>query len=95
LLEGKLPPIDFHEIMALIAPRALLDISAINDGVEATQRQRVLMNIEVMKAFELENASDRFAFFVHGKKHSVPEESRELIASWLKSQLNEFPSEKP
>lgn len=95
LLEGKLPPIDFHEIMALIAPRALLDISAINDGVEATQRQRVLMNIEVMKAFELENASDRFAFFVHGKKHSVPEESRELIASWLKSQLNESPSDKP
>jgi cephalosporin-C deacetylase-like acetyl esterase len=95
LLEGKLPPIDFHEIMALIAPRALLDISAINDGVEATQRQRVLMNMEVMKAFELEHASDRFAFFVHGKKHSVPEESRELIASWLKSQLHESPSEKP
>jgi pimeloyl-ACP methyl ester carboxylesterase len=88
LLEGKLPPIDFHEIMALTAPRALLDISAINDGVEATQRQRVIMNIEVMKAFELENAADRFAFFVHGKKHSVPDESRELIASWLRSQLS-------
>lgn len=91
LLEGKLPPIDFHEVMALTAPRALLDISAVNDGVEATQRQRVLMNLEVMKAFELENAADRFAFFVHGKKHSVPEESRELMASWLKSQLNAEP----
>jgi len=88
LLEGRLPPIDFHEIMALISPRALLDISAVNDGVEATQRQRVVMNLEVMKAFQLENAADRFAFFVHGKQHSVPDESRELIASWLRSQLN-------
>jgi dienelactone hydrolase len=89
LLEGTLPPIDFHEIMALVAPRALLDISAVNDGVEATQRQRVLMNLEVMKAFQLENAAQRFAFFVHGKQHSVPEESRELMASWLHSQLTE------
>jgi dienelactone hydrolase len=87
LLEGRLPPIDFHEIMALVSPRALLDILAVNDGVELTQRQRVVMNLEVMKAFQLENAADRFAFFVHGKKHSVPEESRELMASWLHSQL--------
>lgn len=95
LLEGKLPPIDFHEIMALAAPRALLDISAINDGVAATQRQRVVMNIEVMKAFELENAADRFAFFVNGKKHSVPDETRALIAGWLKSQLQQEPSLPP
>ncbi len=91
LLEGKLPPIDFHEIMALITPRALLDISAVNDGVEATQRQRVLMNLEVMKAFQIEDAADRFAFFVHGKQHSVPEESRELMSSWLHSQLEHLP----
>lgn len=29
LLEGKLPPIDFHEIIALISPRTFLDLSAI------------------------------------------------------------------
>jgi|694.fasta_scaffold06540_15 pimeloyl-ACP methyl ester carboxylesterase len=92
LLEGKLPPIDFHEIMALISPRALLDISAVNDGVEATQRQRVIMNLEVMKAFQFENAAERFAFFVNGKQHSVPDESRELMASWLRSQLNSVDS---
>ena len=32
LLEGKLPPIDLHEIIALIAPRAFLDLSGLNDG---------------------------------------------------------------
>ncbi|MGI9428868.1 MAG: dienelactone hydrolase family protein, partial [Bythopirellula sp.] len=28
LLQGQLPPIDFHEIISLIAPRAFLDVSA-------------------------------------------------------------------
>lgn len=29
LLRGESPPIDMHEIMALIAPRALLDLSGV------------------------------------------------------------------
>lgn len=50
LLEGRLPPIDFHEIMALIAPRAYLDVSALNDGDGKTQRQRALVLMKVMDA---------------------------------------------
>lgn len=83
LLEGRLPPIDFHEIMALIAPRAWLDVSALNDGNPLTQRQRLLMLMKVMDVYELEGAPDRFAFYVHGHGHAVPHESRELIYGWL------------
>ena len=87
LLKGNLPPIDMHEIISLIAPRAFLDVSALNDGPALTQRQRVLMNMKIMDAYELENAPQNFAFYVHGQGHSVPHESRALMYGWMDKHL--------
>lgn len=87
LLRGELPPIDFHEIIALIAPRAYLDVSALNDGNPLTQRQRVLMLMKIADVYELLGKADRFGFFVHGRGHSVPHESRELIYAFLDAHL--------
>ncbi|MDA1315497.1 MAG: dienelactone hydrolase family protein [Acidobacteria bacterium] len=87
LLAGKLPPIDFHEIMALIAPRAFLDLSALNDGDPLTQRQRVLMLMKVMDVYELESKPANFAFYVHGRAHSVENESRALMYAWMDTHL--------
>jgi dienelactone hydrolase len=87
LLKGDLPPIDFHEIIALIAPRAFLDVSGMNDGDGNVQRQRVLMLSSVMGVYELVGAPQNFAFFVHGRGHSVEHESRELIYGWLDANL--------
>ncbi|QDV50398.1 dienelactone hydrolase family protein [Gimesia fumaroli] len=87
LLKGELPPIDFHEIMALVAPRAYLDLSGLNDGDPLTQRQRILMLLKVMDVYELEKAPQNFAFFVHGKGHSVAHESRELMYGWMDTHL--------
>lgn len=87
LLEGKLPPIDFHEIMALAAPRAFLDVSALNDGNGLTQRQRALMLMKVMDVYELENAANNFSLYIHGAEHSVPHASRALIYAWMDTHL--------
>jgi hypothetical protein len=87
LLEGRLPPIDFHEIMALIAPRAFLDLSGLNDGPPLTQRQRPLMLMKVMDVYELEKRPQNFAFYVHGRGHSVAHESRQLIYGWMDTHL--------
>lgn len=87
LLDGELPPIDFHEIMALVAPRAYLDLSGLNDGNPLTQRQRILMLLKVMDVYELEKAPQNFAFFVHGRGHSVAHESRELMYGWMDTHL--------
>jgi pimeloyl-ACP methyl ester carboxylesterase len=87
LLAGNLPPIDMHEIIALIAPRPFLDISALNDGHPLTQRQRVLMNLKIMDVYELEKAPQNFAFYVHGQGHSVPHDSRELMYAWMDKHL--------
>lgn len=87
LLEGRLPPIDFHEIMALVAPRALLDVSALNDGNPLVQRQRVLMLMKVADVYQLVGKPENFGFFVHGRGHAVPHESRELIYGFLDAHL--------
>jgi len=87
LLAGEQPPVDFHEIMALIAPRAFLDVSGLNDGPPGTQRQRVLMLTRLMDVYELEGAPEKFAFFVHGQGHSVGHGSRALIYGWMDMHL--------
>ncbi len=87
LLRGEMPPIDFHEIISLIAPRAYLDVSALNDGNALVQRQRVLMLMKVADVYDLVGAAENFAFFVHGRGHSVPHESRELIYGFLDAHL--------
>ncbi len=87
LLDGKLPPIDFHEIISLIAPRAFLDLSGLNDGVPGIQRQRVLMLTRIMDIYELEQAPRNFAFYVHGRGHSVAHESRQLMYGWMDTHL--------
>ena len=87
LLDGRLPPIDFHEIIALIAPRAFLDLSGLNDGYPLTQRQRVLMLTRVMDVYERQEVPQNFAFYVHGRAHSVAHESRQLMYGWMDTHL--------
>ncbi len=87
LLEHKLPPIDFHEIISLIAPRAFLDLSGLNDGIPGTQRQRIPMLMRIMDVYELEKAPQNFAFYVHGRGHSVAHESRQLMYGWMDTHL--------
>ncbi|MDP1587467.1 MAG: dienelactone hydrolase family protein [Prosthecobacter sp.] len=87
LLKGELPNIDTHEIIALIAPRAFMDVSALNDGIPLTQRQRALMLLKIADVYELSGKPENFAFFIHGRGHSVPHESRELIYGFLDMHL--------
>ncbi len=87
LLNGEMPPIDMHEIIALIAPRAFLDLSALNDGNPGTQRQRVLMLTKIMDIYELEQAPENFSFYIHGRGHSVAHESRSLMYGFMDAHL--------
>ncbi|NND07231.1 MAG: hypothetical protein HKN87_12700 [Saprospiraceae bacterium] len=87
LLHGEMPPIDFHQIMALIAPRAFLDLSGLNYGDGLTQRQRVLLMMKLMDIYELEDAPENFAFYVRGRGHSVAHESRQLMYGWMDTHL--------
>jgi hypothetical protein len=87
LLKGELPPIDYHEILALIAPRAYLDLSGLNDGDPLLRRQLVLMHLKLMDVYNLEKVPQNMAFYVHGQGHSVNYESQELMFAWLDKHL--------
>lgn len=87
LLKGEMPSIDFHEIIALIAPRAFLDLSGLNDGHGPTQRQRLLMLMKIMDVYELTKSPQNFGFYVHGRGHSVAHESRQLMYGWMDTHL--------
>lgn len=87
LLNNELPPIDFHHMVALAAPRAMLQIDGLNDGNPATQRQRVLMMLATADLYEIAGAPENYAFFVHGRGHSVPHESRALMYAWMDTYL--------
>jgi len=76
-----------HEIIALIAPRAYLEVNGLNDGDPLMQRQRVLMLLKVMDICELFGAPQNMAFFEHGRGHSVAHESRQLIYAWMDAHL--------
>jgi dienelactone hydrolase len=87
LLEGRLPPIDIHEIIALIAPRAYLQVLGLNDGDPLTERQEVLMLLKVADVYQLVGKPENMAFFAHGGGHSFRHESRELVHGFLEAHL--------
>ncbi|NLF07344.1 MAG: alpha/beta fold hydrolase [Pirellulaceae bacterium] len=90
LEKGELPPIDMHEIIALIAPRAFLDCLSVNDiygGSPASHRQRVLMDLLLADLWQLHGSPENFAFYVRGQKHSCQHDTRELIYAWIDKHL--------
>jgi dienelactone hydrolase len=87
LLAGELPPIDIHEILALIAPRAYLEVLGLNDGDPLQERQEVLMLLKVADIYQLVGKPENMGFFAHGRGHSVRYESRALIYSFLEAHL--------
>ncbi len=87
LLNNELPPIDFHHMVALVAPRPMLQIMALNDGNPGTQRQRVLMMLSIAKLYDIVEAPENYAFFTHGRGHSVPHETRQLMYGWMDNYL--------
>jgi len=87
ILNKELPPIDFHHMAALAAPRPMLHIAALNDGNPGTQRQRVLMMLSVADIYDLVGAPENHAFYFHGRGHGAPHESRQLMYGWLNTYL--------
>ena len=91
MLRGEAPPLDIHQIIALIAPRAYLDLFAWNDeqGHTPSQRQRTLMMLKLTELYDLLGASPNIGFFIHGRGHSIPAESRALIYEFLQVHLGD------
>ncbi len=98
LERGELPPIDVHEIIALIAPRAFLDCLSVNDrygGSPASHRQRVMMDLRLTDLWQLLGVPQNFAFYVRGQGHSCRHDVRELIYAWIDKHLETARADTP
>jgi hypothetical protein len=94
-LTGKPFPSEEHELMALAAPRALMNISALNDSgytaEEADFTRPVFedMAANVRKVFALYGRESAFVCLTHLKGHCFKEEERDRAYAFLKSHLGD------
>lgn len=80
-------PFDLHEFAALVAPRALLNISGMADPIYGNNETLPEVGLQLQALYERLGHSDRFANFLFGGGHDVPDYSMTLIVAWLKDML--------
>jgi len=91
---GKSFPIDMHECLALAAPRAIMNISALNDCMYALEEENITrpafdnLAENVSKVFSLLNAEDNFKNVLHTNGHSFLQEQRKVAYAFLAEKMN-------
>jgi pimeloyl-ACP methyl ester carboxylesterase len=80
-------PFDFHEIVALVAPRPILSLSASEDIFSPHYEGVFEISKEASKIYELYNEKSNLNIYVFNGEHSLPEANKLLIYNWLKSQV--------
>ncbi|MBU7021041.1 MAG: alpha/beta hydrolase [Theionarchaea archaeon] len=88
-LEGLEPPFDIHEVAALIAPRAFLNISSYYDRAYGNQEFLADVGIQLYRVYKLYREERQFSWFMHGNDHSFPQYARALAYEWLDTFLKE------
>ena len=83
MLAGETIQCDFHEMMALIAPRPCLELFALNDGDFLMNQHRVTMHLKLGELYHLLGHNRAHAFLVFGDGHSMPDLSRASTANWM------------
>lgn len=89
LLRGERIACDYHEMLALAAPRvAMLDLFALNDGDPAMQAQRAQLHLVVHRLYRLLGREEAHAYLAFGDGHSMPDLTRTALVSWFARWLN-------
>jgi len=90
---GKPMPIDLHEKLALIAPRSVLVVAALNDRCyydgEPEESRPVLENLasNVTKVFQLHDTEGRCELLLHSEGHGFLTEHRQSAYAFLDGAL--------
>jgi dienelactone hydrolase len=93
---GKPMPIDFHELLALVAPRPFLNIIALNDWQYTLEEEaftrRVWENLaaNVERVYTLLGAAHGFHNVLHTGGHDFPQDMREAACDFLYRELERF-----
>jgi dienelactone hydrolase len=83
LLAGEELPFDINEVVALIAPRPWLNISAYYDKTLGNQEFLAEVGVQLDQVYRLYGKQNHFAYFMHGNDHSFPKFARTMAYEWL------------
>ena len=83
MLAGETIACDFHEMLALIAPRPCLEYFALNDGDLVMNQHRAQLHCKLGELYHLLGRDEAHAFLVFGDGHSMPDLSRAATRSWM------------
>lgn len=92
-LAGKPFPVDIHEVMALAAPRALMNISALNErGYSVEEKDFTApafenMALNIQKVFRLYGRQSAFVSLTHLNGHSFKEDQRDAAYAFIEEHL--------
>jgi len=92
-LAGKDFPIDLHEYLALIAPRAIMAITAVNDNGYGPDEEAAARSAygdleeNVSRVFSLLGAAGAFRSVLHARGHGFAAEEREVAYAFLDERL--------
>lgn len=87
LLRGERIACDFHEMMALTAPRPMLEVFALNDTDWCSQTQRVLLHLKLAELWRLLGHEPAHSFVVFGDGHAVTDLTTGAIITWIERWL--------
>ncbi len=86
-LQGKSAPVDFHEIIAGVAPRAFLDISTLDEPAFDGQDCLPSMFLKIHEVYKLYGCPEKFANYMHNAGHGLFHHSTQLAYAWLETWL--------
>lgn len=86
-LRGERIACDYHEMMALTAPRPMLEVFALNDADAASQAQRVLLHLKLSELWRLLGREPAHAFLVFGDGHLLTDLTTGAIVTWMERWL--------
>jgi dienelactone hydrolase len=86
-LANEEAPFDFHEVVSLVAPRALLNISSLTDAMVGSPHAMFELARNVREVYELLGHQSNAAFHFHDTGHGFTEDTRDLAYGWLERVL--------
>lgn len=88
LVTRKPPPVDMHEILALIAPRPFYNQSA-DEAIPEMPAMLAEIEARVAEVYRLLGAADRLRFESRQGAHDFPEPLQREMCAWMAAQLTQ------
>lgn len=86
---SEVPPFDLHEVAALIAPRAFLNISGLCDMMYGNNEMLGEAGVQLSELYSVIGCPDRFFNFLFDGGHHVPDAGRALMVAWFERWLTD------